>query len=171
MDKKQIEDVKKKLLEINTLISSLNPEIRAAAFDVLAPFYFSQDREPELVELPIKGKKGVVKTEHPADSGAFFAAFTHDKPSDNVHLITAWLYSQYGIFPITRKEIGDFSADVGLTIPDRPDRTMAAAVSEKKKLYKKQGSGWQLTVHGESYMKQTYNVKKGSKPRPTEDNK
>ncbi len=174
MNKKQIQDVKKKLLEINTLISDLDPAIRSAAFNILAPLFFGDNGDngkAEPAKISNKGKGPSLKAAHATDAGTFFAAFTHDKPNDNVHLIAAWLYSQYGLFPITRKDISDRAADIGLTIPGRPDMTMKAALHEKKKLYKKQGKGWQLTVHGETYLKKTYSVKKGSTPRPAEDDK
>jgi len=170
MDQKQIQDTKKKLLEINAIVTELDPAIRSAAFDLLAPLYFRDTGEPTPPKKLRKEKKRAVQVKHSNDPGEFFEAFTHDKPNDNVHLIVAWLYSQYGLFPITSKDVRDLADETGLTIPERPDKTMNVAKRDKKKLYRRHGTGWQLTVHGEAYLKKNYSVKKGSKSRPAESN-
>jgi hypothetical protein len=42
---------------------------------------------------------------------------------------------------------------------------MYAAQKDGKSLYRKRDDGYQLTVHGEAYVKQTFNIKKGTLPR------
>lgn len=43
---------------------------------------------------------------------------------------------------------------------------MRQAKSKGKNLFNQQGKGWQPTVSGEIYFKDTYKVKKGTKPIP-----
>jgi hypothetical protein len=44
---------------------------------------------------------------------------------------------------------------------------MRYAKNDGKALFRQKDSGWQLTVHGEAYVKTTYDVRKGKKPLPT----
>jgi hypothetical protein len=167
MDKLTLKDVKARLLEINELVTSLDRTIRAAAFEILAPYYF--DKDPTRIssdqqDLKKKDSKAKPATDTPSRE-AFFSSFNHDKPADNVHLIVAWLYSSYGLYAVSTKELRAHAEEIGLTIPDRPDATMYAAQKDGKSLYRKRDDGYQLTVHGEAYVKQTFNIKKGTLPR------
>jgi hypothetical protein len=59
--------------------------------------------------------------------------------------------------------------DAGVTIPDRLNMTLAAAVENGKQLFASAGRGlFKPTVHGEIYLKTTYGVKKGTKKRGPE---
>ncbi len=169
MDDQQIKDAKKKLGDINKTISALDPSIRAAAFEILAPLYFEEYEPPEVPSGPKKTPKRQRSAASPSDRETFFAQHDHDKAKDNLHLIAAWFYSQYGVTPITRKDVRDCGGDIGLTIPDRPDNTMRFAKKDGKNLYRQKSSGWQLTVNGEAYVKSTYGVRKGNKTRPSGD--
>jgi len=40
MDKKNIDEVQSKLLEMNKTIAKLDPEIRSSAFEIMVPYYF-----------------------------------------------------------------------------------------------------------------------------------
>jgi len=83
-------------------------------------------------------------------------------------LLAAWLYSQYGAYPVEAKEIKEFADECGLVIPNRSDNTMRQAKDKGKSLFNQQGKGWKPTVSGELYLKNTYNVKKGNKELPKE---
>lgn len=168
MDDSQIQDAKKKLTAINKIITSLDPAIRAAAFEVLEPLFFDEAPATRKTDGG-KNPKRAPRTASTDDAGKFFNSFEHDKPSENVHLIVAWFYSQYGVFPVGTKELREMAGSVGLTVPARPDATMRVAKVKGKKLYQKKATGYQPTVHGESHLKETYSVKKGTKPRPVED--
>lgn len=171
------DETKKRLLEINETISKLDPSIRAAAFDILAPSYFEGlERTPRLDKprpaddadvgaTPVARRQPPVV---PTDRGEFYQRFDHTDPADNVLLIAAWLYSQYGVYPMTRKAIEEEASDAGLTIPNRSDMTMRAAKREGKNLFRQQGKGWQVTVSGEAELRKTYSVRKGTQPAPTE---
>lgn len=169
MNKEKVAEVQSKLLEINKTISKLDPAIRSAAFEIMVPYYFD-DRpvKKSKSDDQIKGDKGTSQEREvdTTDLGAFISSFEHDKPKDNVMLLVAWLYSQYGAYPIQVKEIKELADACGLVIPNRSDNTMRGAKDKGKGLFNQQGRGWKLTVSGELYMNNTYNVKKGNKPVP-----
>jgi hypothetical protein len=163
-----IQEIEKKLAEINKVILNYDPAIRLAAFEILAPFYF--DKEGQVIDRkrPVKGKENNVQKLSADDLEAFFKSFDHKKPKDNVLLIAAWLYSQYGVFPITTDDIKTYADKTGLTVPERSDNTMRSSKKKSKSLFRQQGAGWALTVHGEAHVKEVYGVKKGAKARPSE---
>ena len=166
MDKDIIADVKKRLLQISKTISSLEPAIRAAAFDILAPYYFD-DYEPGASDTDKnKGKKKRTRGRSGGTASLenFISTHEHNKPKDNVFLIAAWLYSQHGAVPITGKHCQRISGETGITIPNRPDNTMRQAKRKGKNLFRKQGKGWKPTTSGELFLKDTYKVRKGNKP-------
>lgn len=162
----KIKDATEKLLEINQIITKLDPAIRSSAFDILAPLIFEE--EAEAGQKPGGGQKKH-KTINTADKEKFLSSFEHDRPKDNVLLIAAWLYSQYGVFPITKALMDEEASNAGQTVPERPDNTMRTAKQKGKNLFRQKNSGWQLTVAGEAYLKATYTVKKGNKPAPEEE--
>jgi hypothetical protein len=160
-----IDDVKGKLTELNEFVKPFCPEIRPLAFNILAPLYFdglAQNRKPIIPSGVDQVDETQICTSD--DMGTFFCSFDHKQPKNNVLLITAWLYSQYGVFSINGKTIKDIGNDTGLVIPSRPDNTMRTAKKKGKSLFNQQGKGWKLTVSGESYLRETYGVKKGNKP-------
>ncbi|HEX03996.1 MAG TPA: hypothetical protein ENH10_02425 [Bacteroidetes bacterium] len=163
-----IKDAKKKLADINKTVAALDPSIRSAAFDILAPLYF-EDHDPAEKDSSDGKTPRRRKPASSANSEKFFSAHDHDKPKDNVHLIAAWFYSQYGVTPLTKADLIEMGSEVGLTIPDRPDNTMRQAKSDGKNLYRQKSGGWQPTVNGEAYLKSQYSVGKGKKIRPTGD--
>jgi hypothetical protein len=102
---------------------------------------------------------------------AFFTKFNHDKPSDNVFLITAYHYSQFGKEPISRKDIQQIADDVGVTVPERPDMTLNQATRDGKNMFTQTNRGlFKPTVHGEKYLKETYSIVKGNKKKESKEN-
>ena len=160
---KQITD---KLTEINKIILKLDPAIRSPAFGILAPFFFEETPGGDTVTEGGKNEPNKVST---ADKEEFFNSFDNNKPKDNVFLIVAWFYSQYGLFPITRRMLNEEASKAGLIIPERSDNTMRMAKHKGKTLFRQKSSGWQLTVSGEAFVKETYSVTKGKKPLPSEE--
>jgi len=169
MDQKLIKEAQKHLLDINKTIKSLDPAIRAAAFNILVPYYF--DVPPDNKEEGGKEKGKGKKEDSPGSLKEFFGAHENSKPPDNVFLIAAWLYSQHGAIPITSNLCREISKKVGITIPNRPDATMRAAQRKLKNMFRQQGKAWVLTTHGELFIKNKYGVSKGNKPLPEADDK
>ena len=169
MSTKKIEEVKTALLEINELLVQLDPSVRASAFEILRPLYFTDDEPAPKRSPPAKDSE-----DHSQDDGAppeladFIASRDHKKPADNVMLLAAWLYSTYGLYPITAKEIKELGDSCGLILPARSDNTMRQAKNKGKSLFNQQAKGWQPTVSGEIYFKEEYKVKKGTKTLPKE---
>jgi len=168
MSDEQVKEVKKKLLEINQIISELDPAIRVQAFEILAPHYF-EERLPKKTIVEKKAEKTEkVEKISTEDEATFFSDFSHKKPFENVHLIVAWYFSQFSPFPITTELLRKKANDVGLTIPERPDTTMRYAKKKGKNLYRKQENGYLPTVYGEANLKEIYKVSKGNKTLPSE---
>jgi len=169
MDKKKIEEVKAALIEINELVAQLDPSIRAAAFDILRPHYFGRKQTEGKKEGQSSEEEHTDADQHaPSELADFISSYDHKKPADNVLLLAAWLYSTYGVYPITAKEIKELGDSCGLIVPGRPDNTMRQAKNKGKNLFNQQGKGWQPTVSGEIHFKDKYKVKKGTKPIPKE---
>ncbi|WP_152521661.1 hypothetical protein [Marinimicrobium sp. LS-A18] len=169
MNKKNITEVQSKLLEMNEVIEKLDPAIRSAAFEIMVPYYFdsqpSQKHKHEDSSTGQKDRSGREKADT-SDLSSFIGSFEHGKPKDNVMLLAAWMYSQYGAHPIQAKEIKELSDACGLVIPARPDNTMRTAKDKGKSLFTQQGKAWKPTVSGEIYLKETYAVTKGNKTIP-----
>ena len=171
MKNAKIEEVKANLLEINELIKQLDISLRDTALQVLYPIFFPDtSKQEKSAAIGTKYKKEAEESAVPDtdDLENFIASFEKSKPAANVMVLVAWLYSQYGAYPISPKEINDLGDSCGLVIPHRPDNTMRQAKNDGKGLFQQQGKAWRLTVSGELYIKSQFNVKKGNKPRPTE---
>lgn len=96
------------------------------------------------------------------DGKELYAKFDHKKPSDNVALIVAKHYSRYGTNPFTVAGIEAEAASAGLTVPGRIDMTLNSGGKKGKLHYQRVGKGtYKVTVHGEAFLKATYQVKKG----------
>ena len=68
-----------------------------------------------------------LKESKDADGVSLFGKFSHDRPSDNVRLIAAYFFQQYGSEPFSIDEVKAMASEAGITIPDRVDMTLAAA--------------------------------------------
>jgi len=55
----------------------------------------------------------------PANEAEFFALHSHDKPADNVKLITGYLYARYGSDPFALSEVRALATRVGITAHTR----------------------------------------------------
>lgn len=168
MSTDQIEEIKKKLKDINVIITTLDPTLRDRALDTLWPLYF-----------PVQHKSSVTASKSSSDSGgkqadtssaeAFFTSFEQKKPHENVLMIAAWLYSQYGVFPIKPGEVKALASKAGLTVARRVDMTLKQAKEDGKALFSQANGAFEPTLSGEAFMKAEFSVKKGSLPRPKED--
>jgi hypothetical protein len=162
-----------RLEEVNQAVLRLDPSVRAQAFDVLRSYVTSSDGPFESRHKHPGAASKAKGNEHESsddDAAAFFNRFNHEKPADNAVLLAARHYSIYGVEPFTAEEMRSSAREVGLTIPTRIDTTYAAARRGGKALFQNLGSGrFRPTVHGEVHFKSTYEVKKGTAKRPTED--
>lgn len=162
MDPKEFKERASRLREIGKILEALPTEVRGEAFNLLKG-YVSPSQH---TAAPV-GKEAVAVGGADHDDGSdFFSKFNHDKPSDNARLIAAYLFQEYGSEPFTTEEVKGLATSVGITIPNRVDATLRAAAEKSHKLFTGAGRGkFKPTVHGESYLKKTYSVKKGTKVR------
>jgi len=144
------------------VLNKLPPEVRQQAFTLLHEF-IGDSREKR------KRQEEDTPPDSDFDEVAFFSTHQHDKPSDNVRLIAAYFYNEFGTEPFTIDEVRNLADRVGITIPSRPNATMDAAKEDGKSLFTHSGRGsFKVTVHGEALLKSVYGVKKGTKKRTKE---
>lgn len=165
MDKKKFDEIVKRLKEVSGIVESVPSEIREESFKLLKPYITgSVSKEPP--------KKDDPNDDHLSDSSSdeeFFSKHEHDKPADNVKLIAAYFYKEFGSEPFTIDEMKEKADGVGLTLPARPDMTLTQAKDKGKKLFQKISKGkFKPTVHGEANLKSSYSVRKGTKKRKAE---
>lgn len=164
MDDKNFSDIASRLEEVGKVIAKLPTEIRLEAFGLLKPYVSKQVGGISGMSKP--ESSGVESDNDGADDASLFSQFDHNKPSDNVRLITADLFQKYGSEPFAIEEIEKIAADAGITIPTRVDMTIRQATDGGKRLYVSCGNGsYKPTVHGETFLKTTYKVKKGKQIR------
>lgn len=171
MSKDEIKTAVEKLLEINDVIKQLDDSLRQAAINVLIPLHFPSAhgaQKPASPSVQVQGDAKAATAPDNSDLGAFLESFEQSKPADSVLMLVAWLYSHYGAYSITAREIQELGDSCGLILPKRPDNTMRQAKNDGKTLFTQQGKGWRLTVSGELYIKNKFAVKKGNKPLPSE---
>lgn len=165
-DDTDFEKIKGLLLDINTVVTQMDPAVRVATFEMLAARYIVQKApcQPKSApEVKVKGNAGdsgsIVDTN---DLGTFISSFDTSKPHEALNVLAAWLYSQRGSQLFTTSELKELADQCGLTIPSRPDMTFKGAKTNGKAIYAQSGRSWKLTVSGEMHVKSTYNVTKGS---------
>src|ERR1700722_15763530 len=152
----------KRLFEINKVIKQLDSTIRPAAFLLLQDY--------ALIPATSKTEKqSPASKQHNGEEERtdFFSKFNHSKPSDNAFLLSAHYYSQYGASPFSLEEIETLANEVGVTIPERLDKTFLTDKRGGKSLFLRAGKGaFRPTVHGEAFFKNSYKVSKGTRQKP-----
>jgi hypothetical protein len=162
VDKQEFEGRASRLQEVGKIIEKLPTEIRGEAFQCLKG-YVSRASVSAAVN---DGDRPEIDN---ANDGSLFSRFDHDKPSDNVRLIAANIFEEYGSEPFSIEEAKTVAAAIGITVPDRIDMTLRNATENGKKLFVKAGQRkFKPTVHGEAYLKATYGVRKGTTKRGAE---
>jgi len=165
MDKKAFSEIQERLLEVNGVIVKLDPSIRVAAFDFLKPYVSTRKASPS-PDFP----KPPADEPPAGDVAHLIHAHADGKPHQNVNLLAAIWFSEYGSHPFSLQYIRERSISTGVTIPAHPDMTLRQAKSKGKKLYEPLGKKglYKPTVVGETFFKTTYGVKKGTKVPPEE---
>lgn len=162
MDDKIFGERVSRLEEVGKIVNKLPSEIRLEAFGLLKGYVTKSivtDAVPE--DVGSDGDSGG------AGDGGLFSKHIHEKPHENVSLIVAHLFQQYGSEPFTVAEIETVAADAGITVPARIDMTLRQAKENGNKLFQTAGRGkFKPTVHGELFLKSAYKVRKGTKTRP-----
>lgn len=159
-DTKKQDEVKKKLTEINSFISQLEPEIRLASFEVLKPYFFGKVQHvDDSLSEEIRQPESIVAK---GDVRDFFASFDPQKPADSTLILAAWFYTQRGNSAFTLEELKDLFDEVGTPRPERINMTLNACARKGKKLFMNAGHGkFRPSVNGENYFKSEMNLRPG----------
>ena len=110
MDKKTFTEWSGRIAEIGKVLEKLPQEVRQEAFQLLKDYVTEQKIDAAQGR---GGKAGKPASKVDGSRESFFASFTHDKPADNVKLIAAWFYREYGTDPFSRlQEIRERSSSI-----------------------------------------------------------
>jgi hypothetical protein len=161
MDEQQFTETTARLKKVNAVITSLDPAVRAAAFEILQPYVEGSPSRPLKKDQQDDDSDDVGT---PDELEAFFDTHRSDKDSDNVQAVVAWWYSQYGKEPISLGDLRRIAEEGDIEIPDRLD-AVSRYKHDKKPLYRSAGTArLRLTRDGETHIKTTYSVTRGRKP-------
>jgi hypothetical protein len=159
LDKKAFSEIRERLLEVNKIISKLDSTIRVAAFDFLKPYI-----SIGTVTLHIDTKKPPAEQAPQGDVSELIQKHGDGKPHENVNLLAAIWFSEYGSNPFSIDYVREKASSTGLTIPASPRMTVIQAKDKGKNLYVSGGRGlFRPTVIGEAFFKTTYGIRKGTK--------
>jgi hypothetical protein len=163
MDEDTFRKRAKRIRAVGEVLKNLPAEVRSTAFQLFEEYIVESSDDAPVQPKRTKAQsspKGtaVVTMEE------LFASSDHKKPADNVKLIAAYHYRQFGTEPFSLEDIRKIASDVGITIPERINMTLESAQTKGKKLFARTGTAkYKVTVHGEAYLKSTYGVSKGNK--------
>jgi len=170
MNDKKYNECIGRLEKIGKVLQKIPPEVRGAAFSLFEGYITGNSDDLFVPDSSSKSKTLSSKTDSNSSSmEKFFSAHAHDKPADNVKLMAAFHYKDFGTEPFLVEDLQGMASDVGLTVPKRMDMTLDQAKIQGRKLFARAGAGkFKVTVHGEAFLKSTYRVSKGTKKRLTE---
>jgi hypothetical protein len=165
MEEKRYKETVARLRDVNSVISKLDPAIRADAFSVLLPYVKGSD-----VRAEDEQTKSTQDGDGASSGNELLAKHGGTTPVDNALVAAAAWYSEYGSSPFTQQDIRALIDEGGLTRPVRLDRTFDTTTKgQGKSLFRKVGRGrWAPSVAGEAYFKETFDAKKGRK-KPESD--
>jgi len=164
LDKKAFSEIEERILEVNKVIAKLDPSIRVPAFDFLKS-YISGGKLPATSE---PHKSPPVDDVSSGSISELIQRHGDGKPHENVNLLAAIWFSEFGSNPFSLDYVREKAADTGLTVPSRPVMTLKQAKDKGKNLYVSAGRAlFKPTVTGEAFFKTTYGVRKGTKTPPS----
>ncbi len=166
MNKHTYNDRVARLNEVSKIIENLPVEIRALSFTLLKEYIIGDAAESPITSEFSIGRKPTNSANYDihASRDEFLASHNHEKPSDNVYLLIAALYRDYGIEPFSVKELQSLATNTGVTIPGRVDMTLKQATANGKNLFTSTSRGYyKPTVYGEAFLKDAYKISKGTK--------
>ncbi len=163
MDQKDLQTIRSRLVEVNLIISKLDPAIKIPAFELLKPFILGiatvSGGTPADTDMPASG----IST-HAGHARDFFVSLDPKKPADSVLVLTAWIYTQRGSEPFSLIELEDLFDEVGVPRPARLDMTLRACSRKGKKFFTNAGYGkYRPTVYAENHFKQEMNLRPGKR--------
>jgi len=159
MRSKSLDGIKKRIIEVNSIIKDLDPAIKLSEFEMLKSYINTSTIEIKHAGTGGNGEGGT-NLGDAQDIREFYSNHQPDKPSDRAQILTAWIYKNRGSEPFTLKEVEVLFDEVGEGRPNRLDMTFKAAQRKGKKLFQSAGRGkFRPNVHGENYFKELFKGK------------
>ena len=156
MNKKQYQQLKGTIAQINSIVKSVDPAIKNQVFDILRPLIDITPQQAAESETD----SASVATHSSKNVRDFYTKHNPNKPAKRVRILAAWVYSQRGSNPFSLKEIEELFDEVGVGRPNRLDMTLKNALEKGNRLFQSAGHGkYRPTVHGENYFKEKLGVK------------
>ncbi len=169
MDEGQYQETVKRLEAVNAVIKGLDPAVRDRALQILTPYVTGQPGGRGGGNSGGEGgdEEGGLVTDAAVD--ALLDAHKSDNASDNGLLIAAIFYSRYGKGPYEVKEFKRFGDQQDLLFPDQFHKTVGKRkTDEGNAIFRKVSNGWQITVNGEKWLRDTYKVGRGNQTKAGE---
>jgi len=167
MDESVFKELAGRLKTASKVVEELDPVLREDAWAMLRPF-IAPDSEPgEEKHTGRKRSKHETSDDIPAggiSEDILIEKHESDKEADNLYLTLAILYQRHGRGPFSLELIKSAAKALDLTLPNRPDVTLR---NSTKKVVRKQDGGYKVQPSGETWLKETYKVKKGKKAVPS----
>src|SRR5438132_4946013 len=124
-------DLKKIVADAESAVAGIkDPELKRPAFEKILERLLAHGKPDTGRAATKRGESEQPEPEEGEEDETreeFFSAHNHDDPSDNVRLIAAYLYREYGTAPFTVKELEKLADNIGVTVPTRIDMTLKTA--------------------------------------------
>lgn len=164
MDEKTFNDLSKRIRAANKLIAELDPVLRDDAWAMVRPYVAGEtSTDTGSSDLHSSNDQTQPKT-NAEDEDVLIEEHESDKESDNLYLVLAILFKRHGRGPFSMDLIKSTGKHLDLPLPNRPDTTFR---NSTKKVARKQEGGYKIQPGGETWLKDTYGVKKGKSPIPS----
>lgn len=165
MDEKTFKTVTSRLKQASDVIEMLDPVIREDAWQILRPFVGGDGGDTAVS----RKEPGEADKENPPPSDTsedvLIEKFESEKEADNLWLTFAILYKRHGKGPFSLDQIRELAKSLHLPLPGRPDTTIR---NSSRKVVRKQEGGYKILPGGEKWLKESYGVKKGKEPLPSD---
>ncbi len=166
------DELTEKLKSLEEQVGVIKDEsLRRIAFEKLLEGIVPFGKRQAAEEPELRDADSIEQKTETVNLDGFFSKLKQGKPSDNALAVAGFHYSLYGSEEFTADEIRDIADQVGITVPERVDMTYKNAQREGKSLFRRSGNGFRPTVHGELFFKKTYQVNKGTKNKPVDNDK
>ena len=192
MDEEAFKALVKRLSDVNKVVASLDPAIRADAFALMEPYVAGSRADGP--QRPARGSGGdatpagtraarksaprrpkrakqtaVVPTDE--EEEALVEQHLSDDDSTNALLALAILYMRHGRGLFDLGHLKGVAQQFNLNVPRRMDKFFLAAKrgDDKRHVLRKQEDGWKVTPSGGDWLNETYGVKMGRDPLPADE--
>jgi hypothetical protein len=152
-----------RLREVNEVMKDLEPALQPEAIKILSPYVTGQAAPtPPPSDPNGGGSNSGAGNDLAALRTRLLAEHGDAKPADNTLMCAAVWFAEYGKEAFSLDQLRSIANELGVTLPDRVDATIGGGMRKGKKLFNRARVGYYApTVHGETFLKTTYNVQQG----------